>query len=85
MSKIELGETDVALIFRESGIDIILPKMDDSASVPDHFHTAVCIGALLKQEDPIMMNYCQQRYDEMWGKINQANTDDQHGSVEQDY
>jgi len=71
MADIELKGSDAALVFRENGsVEIVIPTMDDDANVPDHIHTAVCIGALIKQADPVLMNYCQQQYDVMWKKAN---------------
>ena len=62
---IELGTTDVALIFHENGeMNLFIPQMNDDDNVPSYVIYLTMLGALLANEDKELLDLIDHKLEE---------------------
>lgn len=49
---VDLGEMDGAIVFRPSGVEVLLPNIpNDSVDLPEHIYLAIALITKLKDEE----------------------------------
>lgn len=61
----KLEKEQSAIIFKEDGVEIILPEMPEEAIVPNHVQTSVLLMVLLKEDDQQLYDLLQRKNDEL--------------------